>query len=158
MAWTTYESDGLSIRVDSGIVPPWRWRLSALQKEPGIAARWDGLDPFVVDRKSLDDAREPESRSRARRSAELLVAPVIASAVAVLWALHVVHPGIEWLSAGHLLLAAAFALVAFPAWLHEKRKRLAERRAHREIDAEMAQGTVPLRTLGQDQARGGELG
>ncbi len=87
MAWTTYEYDGLSIRVDSRIVPRWRWRLTALQKEPGIAARWDGLDPRGLDRKSLDDAPEPAGPWLARRP-ELVVVPVVASAVAVLWALH----------------------------------------------------------------------
>jgi hypothetical protein len=148
MTWTTYEPDGLAIRVDSRIVPPWQWRLTAVETEPRVAARWDGLDPRVFDRQPLEERRD------ARRYV-VVAAVAVASALAVLWAMHFAQVTGEWLSVGHLVLTTALAIVGGAAWL---RKKHVERRADKALEAELERSPLPLRTVGEDEARGGELG
>jgi hypothetical protein len=77
---TTYRPGGMVNRVDSRIVPPWRWRLTA---------------------------------------------------------------------------TTALAMVGSIAWL---RRKHAERRADKTRDAEVARSPLPLRPLGEDPVREGELG
>lgn len=156
MAWTTYEADGLAIRVDSRIVPPWRWRLTAVEAEHEVAASWDGLDPRIFDRQPLEEDSPASSSSSLAHIGAQLVVPVVASAAfAVLWVLHLVGVTIEWLSVGHLLLTGAIAMVGWIAWV---RRKHAELRADKALRAELERSPLPLRPLREDHARGVELG
>jgi hypothetical protein len=148
MAWTTYEADGLAIHVDSRIVPPWRWRLTAVEGERMVAAGWDGLDPRVFDRQPLEEPSDS-------RTYVVVAALAIASTLAVLWAMHFVQVTSGWFSVGHLLLTTALGMVGWIAWL---RKKHTERRADKALDAELTRSPLPLRPPREDQVRDGELG
>jgi predicted signal transduction protein with EAL and GGDEF domain len=84
-----------------------------------------------------------------------VAAVVVASALAAFWAVHFVRVTDAWLSVGHLLLITAPLVVVLSAWL---RREHAERRADKALDAELTRSPLPLRPLGEDHARGGELG
>jgi hypothetical protein len=155
-AWTTYRPDGLMIRVDSRIVPPWQWRLTTLDGGHEVAARWDGLDPRAFDGQPLEEGSPKRSSSRlAHIGGPHVVVPAVAlAAFAVLWVLHFVA-AIDLLSVGHLVVTGAIAFVGWIAWL---RKKHSEWRADKALQAELKRNPVPLRTVGENQARGGELG
>jgi hypothetical protein len=147
-SFTTYGPDGLVVHVDRRIVPPWRWRLTAAEGEQAVEAGWDGLDPRVFDRQPLEEPRDPSRYV-------VVAAVVVASVLALLWALHFLRVTGERFTVGHLLLTTALAMIGWTAWL---RKKHAERRADQALEAELARSPLPLRPLGKDQARERELG
>ena len=85
----------------------------------------------------------------------VVTAAVVVSALAALWAVHFVRVTNAWFSVGHLLLTTALALAGSIVWL---RRKHAERRADKALEAEVARNPLPLRPLGEDPARDGELG
>jgi predicted signal transduction protein with EAL and GGDEF domain len=68
--------------------------------------------------------------------------------------MHFVQVTSEWLSVGHLLLTTALAIVGGAAWLRTKH---VERRADKALETELERSPLPLRAVGEDHARGGEL-
>jgi hypothetical protein len=134
--WVTFEPEGLVVHVDSAIVPPERWVVSAVPARRWVVAKWNGLEPAVFGRLPLarpdDEPVEPPS-SPLGHVRRFLVVPGLAWIFAVLWALHYLGVGNEWLGAGRWLLLSLLALVAFVAWLRQK---LRERRGDNALESQ----------------------
>jgi hypothetical protein len=51
--WVIFEPEGLVVHVDSAIIPPERWVVSAVPARRWVVAKWNGLEPAVFGRLPL---------------------------------------------------------------------------------------------------------
>ena len=125
--WVTFRPDGLVVHVDSAIVPPERWVLTAVPGRRWVEARWNGHDPELFGRLPLvrpDDEPVEQPSSPLGHLRKFLLVPGLAWVFAGVWVLHNVGVPSQWLFVIQLAFVIAVAVIVRAIWVREKlRKR-----------------------------------
>lgn len=113
--WTTYTLDGLSVHVDSAIVPPECWVISVVERHR-LVAQWEGHNPDLFGRLPLDtlhgETSEPLQSSPTTHVKAFLVVPALAWVFAALWALRYFGVRSDWAWTAQAAVAALLAGIA----------------------------------------------